>query len=164
MRHKNKLNNYGFTLIELMVVIAIISFLSSIVLSSVSQARSKAKDAAIITQMKQLEILFNLEYNANKSYANLQKTNAVGWIDAASSCGSAFSGTYATNATQICQNIINDVSLTGSLFYCDTSGDKDQNYSAMALLSTGKYYCVGTSGNSSVDAGTWTSTGCWGNP
>ena len=44
----------GFTLIELLVVIAIISLLSSIVLASLSQARTKAKVAATVSQIRQL--------------------------------------------------------------------------------------------------------------
>jgi type II secretion system protein G len=43
---KNKKNNKGFTLIELMVVISIIGLLSSIVLASLKGARDKAKSVA----------------------------------------------------------------------------------------------------------------------
>ncbi|CAN5134626.1 hypothetical protein BH11PAT3_BH11PAT3_2810 [soil metagenome] len=58
----------GFTLIELMVVISIIGFLSSIVLSSLSVARSKGRDAQRITQIRQLQTALELFYSDNGSY------------------------------------------------------------------------------------------------
>lgn len=158
-------NNNGFTLIELLVVISIISFLSSVVFSAVGGARVKAKDAAIMSAMKQLGILFNLEYSEAKNYTNLQQTNSTGWINLSAGCSGAFTtGNYAAKAVQICQNILSNITASGSLFYSDTSGDLDQKYSAMAQLSTGKYFCVGSSGSSALDTGTWSNTGCWANP
>ena len=69
--------NKGFTLIELLVVIAIISLLSSIVLSSLNSARAKAKDAAVISGVREFEKLLALEYSENNSYDYL---NPQSWL------------------------------------------------------------------------------------
>lgn len=60
MRINNFKKNKGFTLIELMVVISIITFLSSIVLAAFQQTREKARFAAAMTFYKHTQsILFD---------------------------------------------------------------------------------------------------------
>ena len=64
----NLKNKKGFTLIELLVVISIISLLSSIVLTTLSGARAKARDAKRMSDMLQIKMALDLYYNDNGSY------------------------------------------------------------------------------------------------
>jgi prepilin-type N-terminal cleavage/methylation domain-containing protein len=173
IRHKI-LRTKGFTLIELLVVIAIIGILASVILASLNASRTKAKDAAIISEMKQFEILLNLEYNESGSYAKLQTTNFY-FVTSSTACDTAFpapptGSVYYDKARQICSSIVANVppangGTTG--FFADTVSNQDNKYSIMAVLNNGPhsttYYCLGSSGTS-FDPGTLNSTGCWQRP
>jgi prepilin-type N-terminal cleavage/methylation domain-containing protein len=65
---KPKARLRGFTLIELMVVIAIISLLSSIILAALNSARDKAKATSRNQFARQLTIALELYYTANGGY------------------------------------------------------------------------------------------------
>ena len=58
----------GFTLTELLVAIAIIGILSSVVLTSMSSARERAKDGKRISDIKQIQLALELYYDVNSSY------------------------------------------------------------------------------------------------
>ncbi len=79
----------GFTLIELLVVIAIIGLLSSVVLSSLNAARMKARDAQRKSDVKQLAIALELDYDKYGSYTqpeNMCTDTSYGSFD---TCGGA---------------------------------------------------------------------------
>jgi prepilin-type N-terminal cleavage/methylation domain-containing protein len=68
--------NEGFTLIEILVTITIIGILASIVISSVSSVREKARDARRKSDLKQIQtalFMYNLEFGD--------------WIESGSGCG-----------------------------------------------------------------------------
>lgn len=174
----------GFTLIELMVVIAIIGLLASIVLASLSTARGKAKDTAILHEINQLATLAELEYSENKSYTNLQK----GWVPLSNTCATIpFTGNYATQARKICDDIIaNTGTSCGTVgqqcFYsgitgvAPVSGNYGKYYAFMAYLpgvsaQTGvtTFACAGAGGGRYIGpinpgSGNWMGAGCYANP
>src|SRR3989338_9565085 len=66
----NLKNQKGFTLIELLVVIAIIGILSSVVLASLNSARTKARDAKRVSELKSLQTALELFYDSSGHYPN----------------------------------------------------------------------------------------------
>ncbi len=56
----SKLHQRGFTLVELLVVIAVIGILVSIVFLGLSEARAKSRDKARVSDLKQLELAATL--------------------------------------------------------------------------------------------------------
>lgn len=65
----------GFTLIELMVVISIISLLSSVVLASVKSARMKAQDSKVKTQLLSIRNAAGLAMTSSGNYGNAGPTD-----------------------------------------------------------------------------------------
>ncbi len=65
MRH---IKNRGFTLIELLVVISIIGLLSSVVIASLNNARSKGKDSKRMSDVVQLQRALEIYYDTYETY------------------------------------------------------------------------------------------------
>ncbi len=66
----------GFTLIELLVVVSIISLLASVILSSLSTARSKARDSKRISEIRQIQKAFELYYDKYGIYPDSSWVNS----------------------------------------------------------------------------------------
>jgi len=79
MKKQNSKTNLGFTLIELLVVISIIGLLASIVLVSLNRARSKARDAKRLGDLKQIKTALELYYNQYNSYPSTGSLSTTYW-------------------------------------------------------------------------------------
>ena len=68
---KNFASKYkGFTLIELLVVVAIIGVLASVIVASLSNARIKTRDAARMSNVRQIRSALEFYYNDYGRYPN----------------------------------------------------------------------------------------------
>jgi len=68
----------GFTLIELLVVVSIIEVLSSVVMSSLSEARASARNAKRLTDLRNIQNALELYYLDHNSYPS---TSAGAYLD-----------------------------------------------------------------------------------
>jgi len=99
---KIKRNKKGFTLIELLVVIAIIGLLATIVLVSLNNARNKANDARIKSDLSQIMMGIEMYYADNSAYPGEGTCGTDGVISETGSgivCGSDGSGNYSLRET-----------------------------------------------------------------
>ena len=90
LKHKK-----GFTLIELLVVISIISLLSSIVMTTLNGAKSKALDARRKSDLNEIRMALELYHDTCGTYVIAQNctgtsygSNGWGWFNYASYAGS----------------------------------------------------------------------------
>lgn len=171
----------GFTLVELIVVIAIIALLSSVVIAGVDIAKYKARDAAIVSSVQSYGTALEQEFlNAGNYGALLGNTGQGVWIQKKDDCESAgFTGQFDNTAKSICRKIIQDSAYPnqlevsfGSLFIGPgvtasiNPTPTPRTFTIMVYLpGIKKFYCYGHDGKKSmVELGdNWTSPGCWGN-
>ena len=94
------INKKGFTLIELLVVIAIIGLLSTLAVVALNSARSKARDAKRVSDIKQIQTSLELYYADNSGYAGGSALALGGSGGAASVCidSGGFKASGCTNA------------------------------------------------------------------
>lgn len=130
----------GFTLIELLVVVAIIGVLATIVLASLGNARTRAKDVAVVQAVSQyrtqVEIAFGGDYTYACDYGANDRLNEIkGYIE---SQGGGISQ---------CASSANEYILTVVL----PSGDVNQwtgLFGKTAYAADDAGYCVNAYGNS----------------
>lgn len=89
---KKNQSQTGFTLIEMLVVVAIIGLLSSVVVTSLAQTRRKARDSKRIEDLSQISKALELYYGTNNGYPN----TSGAWWGAVGSCGGSHGVTGAT--------------------------------------------------------------------
>jgi prepilin-type N-terminal cleavage/methylation domain-containing protein len=149
----------GFTLVELLIVIAIIGILAGVIIVSLSTARSKA--VATKVQAEVTQVRTSLEQSlANNAYLSI--SGNAGHADSLVSTSSG----YADLTTLLCEigkqnsyvdSVPNDVTLTcegnpgthtGVVLYSNSTGWNVGDYAVYATSTPGGYFCVDSYGHS----------------
>jgi len=144
----------GFTLIELLIVIAIIGVLSSVVLASLNSARTKAKDASVMStmhsMMSQAAIYYDGTGNLSYGPSNRTRVTAQGMCTTTADVSGVtmFNATTTDGLRAMIDSIISQgASITGIASSTPTSA-YSVTYAISASLSTGEYFCVDSTGYS----------------
>jgi len=152
----------GFTLIELLVVIAIIGLISSIIMVSVSGARSKARDAKRLMEMRQIQLGLEMYYNLHNAYPGNTDNDCSGWdagYNGGPTSGDPFIQSFQTDGifSKTPGDPITSASCGGYAYYRYTAGSYGCD------INRGAYYVLGvrdmeTSGNPYPGSPGWNCT------
>ena len=121
------MNNRGFTLVELLTVVAIIGILSAMTLVTFPAARTRAKDGVVISDMGQLRSEAEVLYGEGAVYTGLG--------------GALTSAAWAA--------LITDITAQAE---APTIHATAQAYCVTVTLNSGDEWCVDSTGYSGADA------------
>lgn len=133
----------GFTLLELLVVIAVIAILATVVIMSYPSARGKGNDAGVKADLATIQVQAVQYFGIGNTYGVLN----TGSIASCSTSGTVFNDTATTidgpvqSAVASAQKSANGGS---SQVYCRSNAS---SFVVAAKLSSGAYWCVDSKGN-----------------
>jgi prepilin-type N-terminal cleavage/methylation domain-containing protein len=150
----------GFTLLELLIVIAIIGVLASIVMASLNSSRNKAAASFVKQQADQIKKEFELYYQNNGVYGNTSARNNASPLRGIGYAGSTVVGpgdcwdpirgnSFTKLYEMVGKGITNTNSPTGGNdIWCVLSDDGQRYAIAFLNMKSGPItYCFDSSGN-----------------
>lgn len=168
----------GFTLIEILIVVAVIAILSSVALVGANQARGNARDKDRLAQLKQLQVAVEIYGRINGRYPQAGCARGAQWTGNISTYGSC--AVYIDGIIDLMDPLPSDpVSTEGSYLYkTDASGTsykimswnsleqttvaEGQIYSRCDISCTAEAYCQDTSGDFSKTYAVYSNGAkCW---
>lgn len=130
-----KTNQKGFTLIELLVVIAIIGILAALVLVALGNARDKANDARIKSDIGQLRTIAEIIYDSNStSYETVEECFTAATANVAN-CGSQ-------STADSVSTLLADISTANGGTAATVGSDPDEFCVAGRMKSGATFTCV----------------------
>lgn len=79
--HDSRYATRGFTLIEMLIVVAIIGILASVVIIGIGPAQQRARDSRRASDLKQIQTSLELFYNKSGKYPTGGTDAAMAWSD-----------------------------------------------------------------------------------
>lgn len=129
---KNLSSNKGFTLVEMLVVIAIIGILSASVLVALGPSRDKARDARIISAVAQVRSLMEVYFNPSDSTYNI--TILITKPE------------FTAVLKEVTDNQATSVNLTNRGLKITPTTGTPKIFSVSAQLNSGKWWCSDSTG------------------
>lgn len=131
--------NKGFTLIEMLVVVAIVGILSATVLAALGPSRDKAKDARITSSIKQGLVIAESAYDSNSAthYSSIAAN------------GDAIDASGVTNVEV--KKLASDVANQGGALKISVANNSIAFYST---INSGGNYCSDSAGNTTSGTAT----------
>jgi prepilin-type N-terminal cleavage/methylation domain-containing protein len=130
----------GFTLIEMLVVIAMIGILSAVVLTALGPSRLKAKDSRIISDVNQARAIAEGYYNATDgSYPMKSIESAIS--STVADANANFSGTKTCNSNALC------------IYPPSSQSSTSQTFAIYGQLNAGGYFCSDSTGVTKQNSG-----------
>ena len=123
----------GFTLVEMLVVIAIVGILSAAVLASLGPARNRAKDARIISGLDQVRAIAEILYDGDYAAVVIGQTDIA--KIATDITGNQGEMTITLSADTL--TFAAEASLASDGFYCVDSAGTAKNYTVNPDTSAG---------------------------
>jgi prepilin-type N-terminal cleavage/methylation domain-containing protein len=113
--NNRKLGGKGFTIVELLIVIVVISILALLVITTYSGIQAKARNSKRQTDIQAVQTQLEAFFSQNGYYPNLANMNDSSWLD--------------TNMKSLDQNALSDPSNpTSSKTLASTPTDKQYSY------------------------------------
>lgn len=130
-------SNKGFTLLELLVVIALIGIFAAIVVAALNSARNKGKDSSIRGTMAGMRAQAQLYYAANSYYASPNTTTCGFYLFATS------------KSSQGVLEAVTEIEKQNGSYNMSCAADT-KNWGVSTTLNDGTSWCVDSQGKTKV--------------